>query len=82
MIRTLINLLFNIRLNGVQNTNIFIDHFEYQKNFANTTLKYEFCKTCLLHTKFMVHMYHVNCKPRSIIVQALRLSVVTHQVIL
>jgi len=52
MIQILINLLFNIRLNGVQNLNIFIDHFESQKNCASTTLKCEFCKMlsyCTLH---------------------------------
>jgi len=38
MIRTLINLSFNIRFNGVQNLDIFIEHFEYQKNCASTTL--------------------------------------------
>jgi len=37
MIRTLINLLFNIRLNGIQNLDIFIDHFESQKTCASTT---------------------------------------------
>jgi len=31
MIRTLINLLFNIQFNGVQKIDIFIDHFESQK---------------------------------------------------
>ncbi|KAE9536207.1 hypothetical protein AGLY_007430 [Aphis glycines] len=32
MIRILINLLFNIRFNGVQNLNIFIDRFDSQKS--------------------------------------------------
>jgi len=37
MIQTLFILLFNIRFNGVQNLNIFIDHFESQNPCASTT---------------------------------------------
>jgi len=31
MIQILINLLFNIRFNGVRNLDIFVDHFETQQ---------------------------------------------------
>ncbi|KAE9545628.1 hypothetical protein AGLY_001171 [Aphis glycines] len=44
MIRILINLLFDIRFNGVQNLDIFIDYFNFQKTCVSTTLKCEFCK--------------------------------------
>jgi len=37
MVQTLFNLLFNIRFNGVQNLDIFIDHFESQKTCAKTS---------------------------------------------
>jgi len=40
MIQTLFNFLFSTRLNDVQNLNIFFDHFESQKTYASTTLKY------------------------------------------
>jgi len=45
MIRIFINLLFNTRLNGVQNLDIVIDHFDSQKTCASTTLKCQFYKT-------------------------------------
>ncbi|KAE9521630.1 hypothetical protein AGLY_017998 [Aphis glycines] len=44
MIRILINLLFNIRFNGVQNLDIFIDRFDSQKFCESITLICEFCK--------------------------------------
>ncbi|KAE9529676.1 hypothetical protein AGLY_011772 [Aphis glycines] len=44
MIRTLINLLFNIQFNDVQNLDIFIDHFDSQKTCESTTLICEFRK--------------------------------------
>ncbi|CAH1726798.1 unnamed protein product [Aphis gossypii] len=44
MIRILINLLFNIQFNDVQNLEIFIDHFDSQKTCESTTLICEFRK--------------------------------------
>jgi len=54
MIQILINLLFDIRFNGVQSSDIhiFIDFFNFQKTCASTTLKCEFCiilSYCTLH---------------------------------
>jgi len=44
MIQSLFNFLFDFQFNGVQNLDIFIDHFESQKSCASTILKCKFCK--------------------------------------
>jgi len=68
-ILTLINLLLYIRFNVVLNFDIFIDHFEFQKNWTSTTLKCQFWKilsycslnlsyaTVFLSNEFLITIY-------------------------